>query len=29
MKTLWTRTTERFWRAVDRLYDLWIWGARK
>ena len=27
MKTLWQRTTERVWRAVDRLYDLWIWGA--
>jgi hypothetical protein len=27
MKKLWRRTTERFWRAVDRLYDLWIWGT--
>jgi hypothetical protein len=29
MKTLWRRTTRRFWRAVDCLYDLWIWGAAR
>ncbi len=29
MKTLWRRTTQRFWRTVDRLYDRWIWGAGK
>jgi len=23
----WRLVAERFWRAVDRLYDLWIWGA--
>jgi hypothetical protein len=29
MMARWRLVAERFWHAVDRLYDLWIWGARR
>jgi hypothetical protein len=27
--TLRRQALKRFWRTIDRLYDLWVWGRRR